>query len=109
MIIHQNYLNKEPLYHSEKFKQYFIYDFARQEIIDYYCTRPTLTVFSNIDNSSDFFSSTLRLIAYISDLHMNKLLFHGDIKPANIFISLRSGFMSSDCGTLIPLDNTTEE
>lgn len=51
MIIHQNYLNKEPLYHSEKFKQYFIYDFARQEIIDYYCTRPTLTVFSDIDNS----------------------------------------------------------
>ena len=37
------------------------------------------------------------------DLHVSKKLFHGDIKPANIFISLSNQMMITDSGTLIPL------
>ena len=45
-------------------------------------------------------------MAYLDDLHMNKKLFHGDIKPANIFLGLSSGTITTDSGSLIPLYKT---
>jgi serine/threonine protein kinase len=45
-------------------------------------------------------------INYLSDLHENKHLFHGDIKPENIFIcNDGNGFISSDSGSLMLLDD----
>lgn len=44
---------------------------------------------------------------YLDDLHRAKRLFHGDIKPANVFITKdNDGFLSSDSGTLLPFYST---
>ena len=49
------------------------------------------------------------MISYLNDLHVNKKLFHGDIKPANIFLDLKSKIIITDCGSLIPLYYTEEK
>ncbi len=47
--------------------------------------------------------SLLLTLRYLSDLHNNKKLFHGDIKPANIFLDISEDFVTSDSGSVIPL------
>lgn len=45
----------------------------------------------------DFF---LKSIKYIAEIH-DRNLFHGDIKPANIFYHDKSLALSSDSGSLV--------
>ena len=73
------------------------------EVIGYYGVRPRLTVMNDIKKPSDFFLSLLLTINYLNDLHVNKKLFHGDIKPSNIFLDLSRQLIVTDSGTLIPL------
>ena len=47
-------------------------------------------------------------MSYLNDLHVNKKLFHGDIKPANIFLDLRTYSITTDSGSLIPLYCTND-
>lgn len=42
-------------------------------------------------------------VFYLVDLHLEKRLFHGDIKPENIFFNKRDRRVTSDCGSLIVL------
>lgn len=42
-------------------------------------------------------------ICYLADLHENKRLFHGDIKPQNLFVITQQNFSTSDSGSLEPL------
>jgi serine/threonine protein kinase len=42
----------------------------------------------------------LHSIEYIAEIH-NKNLFHGDIKPANIFYNKEYEYLSSDSGSLV--------
>lgn len=49
-------------------------------------------------------------IHYLSDLHDKKKLFHGDIKPANIFICNEGGkYISSDSGGLTLLNDPSDK
>ena len=52
----------------------------------------------------------LRSIKYIADIH-DKNLFHGDIKPANLFYnnSYKKLQISSDSGSLVQLDKDNIE
>jgi serine/threonine protein kinase len=49
-------------------------------------------------------------VSYMADLHQNKRLFHGDIKPENIFIcNDGNGFISSDSGSLTLLNDPSDK
>ena len=75
----------------------------------FYGTREKLTVLDQISEPSEFFQSILLIISYLQALHVNKKLFHGDIKPANIFVSLSNQMMTTDSGSLIPLYSTDDQ
>lgn len=46
----------------------------------------------------------------MNGLHMSKRLFHGDLKPQNIFVEMDGdGFLTTDSGTLTPLYKTDDE
>ncbi len=49
-------------------------------------------------------------VSYIADLHEKKRLFHGDIKPQNIFIcNDGNSFISSDSGSLTLLNDPSDK
>lgn len=49
-------------------------------------------------------------INYMADLHQNKKLFHGDIKPMNIFMcNDGDGFITSDSGSLTLLNDPNDK
>ncbi len=54
------------------------------------------------------FDIFLRSIKYIANIH-SKDLFHGDIKPANLFYNKHSLKISSDSGTLVQLDHENSD
>ena len=63
---------------------------------------------SKIEDSNEFGQCLFLTISYLSDLHKNKKLFHGDIKPMNIFYSIKHSHISSDSGSIIPLYDDQE-
>ena len=86
MLIYFNHVNTEPK--SNYYFQFFFYNWDAREFTDYFGSRPKFTVLNEIACPSQFLCSIVHLMAYLNDLHMNKKLFHGDIKPANIFLGL---------------------
>ena len=107
MLMLMSYLNNDP--HLFRYIEYYKIDTKKNEISGFYGTREKLTVLDQISEPTEFLQSILILIAYMHDLHVNKKLFHGDIKPANIFVSLSNQMMTTDSGSLIPLYSTDNQ
>ena len=101
MLILLNYLKME--FSEDRFEETMMIDKPINKVTGYYGVRPKLTVMKDIKKPSEFFVSLLLTITYLFDLHISKQLFHGDIKPINIFLDLSSQSIITDCGTLIPL------
>ena len=81
-------------------------------IKDVYAKRTFYKDFDKIlkEGSEEAFGIALfLLVAYLNDLHTKKKLFHGDIKPMNIFYKLDSLRITSDSGTLVPLYEDKED
>ena len=70
------------------------------KIVDIVAARKWAKLFSEINESYELERIIVQTIEYMVNLR-NKFLFHGDIKPDNIFIYQG---ISTDCGTLIKLD-----
>ena len=98
-------MNGDPKFFN--YSQNFILD--AYELKDYSCIKPKLTVLTEVTCPSELYRSLLLIIAYLKDLHSKKKLFHGDIKPANIFLGLSNGIISTDSGSLRPLECITED
>ena len=73
-----------------------------------YGVRKKFKVFGNIDDSLEFGQCLFFTVSYLQDLHRNKKLFHGDIKPMNIFYKVDTSYITSDSGSLIPLYDNQE-
>ena len=71
--------------------------------MEVFARRDLKSVLSDLKDPIDFVLSVFVFIDYLDDLHMNKRLFHGDIKPENIFIEPKIGKITSDSGSLLPL------
>ncbi len=72
-------------------------------LVDLFGVRTRFKELKNIDDSLVFGQSLFLTISYLQDLHRNKKLFHGDIKPSNIFYQVINSYISSDSGSLVPL------
>jgi serine/threonine protein kinase len=67
-------------------------------------------VMSQIRDEFTFERTLILTINYLSDLHLKKKMFHGDIKPENIFIENEGdGLITSDSGTLTLLNDPTDK
>ena len=106
MLLLISYLNQDS--ESLNYMQFFLLNEPEAKVEGYYGSRKKCTVLENVTEPSLFFSSLLLLMSYLNDLHLNKKLFHGDIKPANIFLELDAYTITTDCGSLIPLYYTEE-
>jgi serine/threonine protein kinase len=87
------------LYEDMKFKSIFYLD--KSEIVDFICMRKKFIVFKNLKNHAEFDKFGYLFFLYLCKLHNNNL-FHGDVKPDNLF-EFRD-MISSDAGTLLILD-----
>jgi serine/threonine protein kinase len=72
-------------------------------LVDLFGVRDRFKDLKTIDDSLLFGQSLFLTISYLQDLHRNKKLFHGDIKPSNIFYEGENSYISSDSGSLVPL------
>ena len=72
-------------------------------LIDYSGMRPIYRDMTSINDSEDFALCLFLSLTYFADLHEKKRLFHGDIKPANIFFHRIGCSVETDSGSLIPL------
>ena len=54
-------------------------------LVDFYGMRKRFKELGRLDDSITFGQCLFLSISYLQDLHRNKKLFHGDIKPMNIF------------------------
>jgi len=73
-------------------------------VADYYGLRPEMRVLSDSNDENEVTRGLCLLVNYLTDLHVNKKLFHGDIKPANLFIDLHgAAYMETDCTSVMPL------
>ena len=68
-------------------QEIFITD-SQNNIVDYYAVKSKYEEFGKIEDAKVFGLSVFFTLHYLYDLHMNHHLFHGDIKPANIFVSV---------------------
>lgn len=74
-----------------------------ETVVDFYGRRNYLKDITHIQNGDELAAALFISICYLADLHENKRLFHGDIKPANLFVSTDICFGTSDSGSLVPL------
>ena len=86
-------------------KELIVIDSNTQSIINFFGTRPKWKVLNNTIDVGKLELILLFSIRYIADIH-NKYMFHGDIKPANIFYRIdyfdKFKFeISSDSGSLV--------
>ena len=51
------------------------------EVLDFYTLRESQRVLDKIEDPNLVFIGMILSITYLCDLHLNKRLFHGDIKP----------------------------
>jgi|LauGreDrversion4_2_1035121.scaffolds.fasta_scaffold1288586_1 hypothetical protein len=56
-------------------------------IVDFYGRRTISRDIIDIEDSDDFAYALFLTVAYLYDLHKSKKVFHGDIKPKNIFFA----------------------
>ena len=77
-------------------------------LVDFYGMRSKFKELGRLDDSITFGHCLFLTISYLQDLHRNKKLFHGDIKPMNIFYSIGDSYISSDSGSLVPLYDDQE-
>ena len=76
------------------------------EIINFFALKKHYRIIDTLQEEKAIQRALIMSIFYFSDLHLKKRLFHGDIKPANIFICKDGGrFISSDSGSLTLLNN----
>ena len=74
--------------------------------MNFFGLRKKFKVLSQITDKVKLEQAIVLSINYLSDLHKNKNLFHGDIKPENIFTcNDGNGFISSDSGSLMLLED----
>lgn len=78
---------------------------------EYYGMRYNMNVMADMAGDPKAFErSAFLAVKYFADLHTNKHIFHGDIKPANIFIGIEgSSFMMTDSGTILLYDNQCDD
>ena len=60
---------------------------TQNNIVDYYAVKSKYEELGKSKDAKVFGLSVFFTLHYLYDLHMNHHLFHGDIKPANIFVS----------------------
>ena len=72
-------------------------------LVNIYGLREKFKEFGRINDNLMFGQCLFLTISYLQDLHRNKKLFHGDIKPMNIFYKVENSYITSDSGSLIPL------
>ena len=77
-------------------------------LVDFYGMRIRFEELGRLDDSITFGQCLFLTISYLQNLHRNKKLFHGDIKPMNIFYSIGDSYISSDSGYLVPLYDDQE-
>jgi hypothetical protein len=97
-----SFLNKVPL----RYQELVVVDNKSKEIVNYFCLRKKFKVVKSIKDKIQLEKAIVMCINYLADLHKNKHLFHGDIKPGNLFMcNDGNGFITSDSGSLILLDD----
>lgn len=74
----------------------------RGHITDFYGRRSFMWDLTKADDH-ELAVSMLLSVCYLHDLHENKRLFHGDIKPENLFYNKMNCMVFSDIGSLIVL------
>ena len=72
-------------------------------VVDYYAKKNTFKELGRIDDSEEFGRCVFLTIRYLNDLHKNKKLFHGDIKPWNILFDPVNSSITTDFGSVVPL------
>lgn len=78
-------------------------------IVDFYARRYLYQDICDAANAEDFGHYLFMSIAYFYRLHKYLKLFHGDIKPRNIFVTGYDSTVLTDSGSLLPLYATDEE
>ena len=94
------------LYEDMKYESIFFLNIEEEEILDFICMRLKFNVFYNLKEETKFDRYGYLFFLYICKLHSNNL-FHGDIKPENLFEF--NNMISSDAGTLLILDAYSNE
>jgi len=83
------------------FKELLIVEGDR--VVDFYGSRPIYKDLTQINEHNQLAQGLFLSVCYLADLHANKRLFHGDIKPENLFFTTHNSFCTSDSGSLVPL------
>ena len=91
---------------KEWYKEVLVVD--NNTLVNIYGVRMKFKEFGRITDSLVFGWCLFLTISYLQDLHRNKKLFHGDIKPMNIFYKVDTSYITSDSGSLIPLYDNQE-
>jgi len=77
-------------------------------VVDFYGRRNIYKDLTQINEDNQLANALFLSVCYLADLHKNKRLFHGDIKPKNLFVKTDDGFCTSDSGSLVPLTGSGE-
>jgi len=74
-----------------------------ERVVDFYGRRKIYKDLTKINELNQLAQGLFMSVCYLADLHSNKRLFHGDIKPNNLFVDTEESFCTSDSGSLVPL------
>ncbi|TNV83254.1 hypothetical protein FGO68_gene7218 [Halteria grandinella] len=84
-----------------------------KKIFYYLAYKPLYELYEEIRDPTRLLRDSVLLASYLSDLHLRTRLYHGDIKPANIFMyPYGIGLLRTDSDSLVSLfhkTNTSEE
>lgn len=79
--------------------------FKNGRLIDCYAYKCCYQVFTHVTDENLFLMGVVQLIGYLYNLHDLARLYHGDIKPDNVFIYKGGiGILRTDSDSLIALD-----
>ena len=77
-------------------------------VVDFYWRRSIFKDLTQINEDNQLAQALFVSVCYLADLHANKRLFHGDIKPNNLFVTTHDSFCTSDSGSLVPLTGSAK-
>ena len=79
------------------------------EVIDYMCANNMDTTLGNVKDPLQLEHAIFYLIHYMNDLHLNKKIFLGYLKPENVFVNINFGkytmLITVDAGSMILLED----
>ncbi|TNV83284.1 hypothetical protein FGO68_gene1122 [Halteria grandinella] len=78
------------------------------KFVYYLAYKPLYELYEEIRDPARLLRDSVLLASYLNELHMKTRLYHGDIKPANIFMYPNGiGLLRTDCDSLVSLYHQT--